>query len=114
MKSLSHEKLDVYKVAVEFLALSQQILDSFPKGFSTISDQFRRAALSIPLNVAEGAGRKSAADSARYFSIARGSALECGAILDACNVLKVIQTEAFFRGKELLIREVEMLSKLSR
>ena len=34
------------------------------------------------LNTAEGAGRTGAADKARFFAMARGSAMECAAILD--------------------------------
>lgn len=64
---LSHEKLDVYQVAIEFLAVSAEILESIPRGNASLADQLRRASLSIPLNIAEGAGKPTHPDSARFF-----------------------------------------------
>ena len=112
---LSHEKLDAYQVAVQFLAWSTNLSNSFPsRGHSSLADQLRRATLSIPLNIAEAAGKSSRADSARYFAIARGSALECGAVLDACVILTLAIPPHVEEGKNLLIRIVSMLSKLCR
>jgi len=57
---LPHEKLDVWKKAIEFAVAVYRATDDFPKDerFGLIS-QLRRAAVSIPANIAEGAGRKS-------------------------------------------------------
>jgi four helix bundle protein len=113
-KRLSHENLRVYQIAIQFLGLAADIVDRLPKGHATLADQLRRASLSVPLNIAEAAGRKSRADCARCFAIARGSALECGAVLDACVVLRLCEKETAVQGKELLVSVVSMLSKLSR
>ena len=110
---LAHEKLDVYKRAIEFLSVSARILDNLPRGNSTLGDQLKRAALSIPLNIAEGTGKTSRADRQRYYGIARGSAMECGAILDACRVLELGDVELIEKGKELLVRVVSMLTKMA-
>lgn len=109
---LAHEKLDVYRCSIEFLALVARILDLIPKGNAFLIDQLKRASLSIPLNIAEGAGKLSAADAGRFYAIARGSAMECGAVIDACRVLKLIDEEIAREGKELLFRIVSMLSKM--
>ncbi|MSP63194.1 MAG: four helix bundle protein [Myxococcales bacterium] len=74
MPLLADQKLDVYRRAIEFLALASQIATSAPRGNSFLTDQLNRAALSIPLNIAEGAGRFGAPDGARFYSIARHSA----------------------------------------
>src|SRR5687767_4852511 len=78
---LDAEKLDCYRLAVEFQALAARLL---PKrvGLSSLRDQLDRASVSIVLNIAEGAGRFSPADKARFYAIARGSATECAAIMD--------------------------------
>ena len=113
-RKLSHEKLDVYQVAVQFLAWSTRLTESFPRGHASLADPLRRATLSIPLNIAEAGGKTTRTDSARYFSIARGSALECGAVLDACSILGLATIQQVEHGKNLLIRIVSMLSKLCR
>ena len=81
---LDHEKLDVYQRAIEFVAYALRIAECLPRGQAPLADQLRRAAVSIPLNIAEGGGRnRESADRARFRAIARGSAMESGALLDA-------------------------------
>ena len=110
---LHHEDLDAYRAAIEFLALAASLLEQAPRGYGPIADQLRRAALSIPLNIAEGYGKRTAADRARFYDIARGSAHECGAILDASMVLGIVEETTFGRGKTLLHRIVCMLVKMT-
>lgn len=111
---LSHEKLDVYQRSIEFLAAALRISEKLPRGQAPLADQFRRAAMSIPLNVAEGSGRTpGSADRTRFRGIARGSAMECGAILDVIRLLDVALEPDWAHAKALLIRVVEMLSKMS-
>ena len=58
--------------------------------------------------------RDLSADNRRYFAIARGSALECAAALDACKILKLADFALIDEGKECIIDIVSMLSKLSQ
>jgi four helix bundle protein len=111
---LSHERLDVYQCAIRFLAAALRIAEQLPRGQGPLADQFRRAAMSIPLNIAEGSGRAHGSpDRTRFRSIARGSAMECGAILDVARVLVAVSEEDWAQAKTLLVRIVEMLSKMS-
>jgi len=110
---LHHEDLDAYKAAIDFLALAASLNEGFPRGFGPLGDQLRRAALSIPLNIAEGYGKRSAADRARFYDIARGSAHECGAVLDASKVLRIVDEAKYGQGKALLHRIVSMLVKMA-
>ncbi len=110
--SLSHERLDVYKASIEFLAIATDILEKLPSGSTVISNQLDRASLSIVLNIAEGAGKQTAPDKHKFFGIAKGSAMECGGIFDALLVKRKIDRESFVTGKKLLIRIVSMLSKM--
>jgi four helix bundle protein len=111
---LSFQKLDVYRCATEFMALTVGLSEEIPRGNASILDQLRRAATSIPLNIAEAAGRTGEADAARAYAIARGSAMECAAVLDALTILKVVDPDVHRRGLELLERIVQMLTKLCR
>ena len=111
---LSYQKLDVYQCAIKFLALAAVILSKLPRGYSFLADELKRAAMSIPQNIAEGVGKPTEADRSRYLGIARGSAMECGAILDACTVLGLANPDTLGKGRDLLERIVSMLSKMMR
>ncbi len=105
------QSLDVYKCAVRFLALALNRAAVGASGTGGIPDQLRRAALSIPLNIAEGTGRFGK-DQRRFYITARGSALECAAILDAIEVLGLADKPDLREPRELLVRVVSMLTKM--
>ena len=111
---LDHEKLDVYQCALRFASLAFKILEHVPRGHAELSDQLRRATLSIPLNIAEGAGKPTDKDRSRFHAIARGSAMECGAILDLLQLQALASPHAVAEAKALLVRVVAMLSKMCR
>ena len=111
---LSFQRLDVYQVAVEFLSFAHGISSEAARGNAPMFDQLKRAATSIPLNIGEAAGRTGTADVARAYSIARGSAMECAAVLDALQALKILPAEPYARGIQLVERIVAMLTKLCR
>jgi four helix bundle protein len=111
---LDHERLDVYRCSIEFLSLAVRIGSGLARGQGDLRDQLQRASTSIPLNIAEASGKSSAADRARFHTIARGSALECGAVLDVLSVLGAVDRQDLDQGKELLARIVAMLTKLCR
>jgi four helix bundle protein len=109
---LYHERLDVYHCAIEFLAFAYSIIDTIPRGYGSLADQLKRASISIPLNIAEGAGKTTVADQSRFYAHARGSAMECSAILDVLRVINTVAEQRLNTGKNLLIRIVSMLSKM--
>lgn len=111
---MSYEKLDVYQVAMQFLAMAIKIASQMPPGNSDLADQIKRASMSISQNIGEGAGKRTPADCRKYFDIARGSAMECGVHLDICSTLGLAQPELIKSGKELLTRAVAMLTRLSQ
>ena len=75
---LDAERLDVYRVALELQVATANVA---LKADAVLRDQLRRASLSVPLNLAEGAGQFSRAQKRRYYGVARGSAMECAAII---------------------------------
>ena len=77
---LSFKKLDVYRASIDFVRLSARVDKCLPRAERDTKDQLRRAAMSVALNIGEGAGRGGQVDAARFFGIARGSAMECGAV----------------------------------
>jgi four helix bundle protein len=111
---LDYERLDVYRCSLQFAALSFQILERMPRGHAELGDQLRRATISVPLNIAEGAGKPTSRERARFHAIARGSAMECGAIVDVLTLLAVASPTVLSQAKELLVRIVSMLTRLCR
>jgi four helix bundle protein len=103
-----HEKLIVYQRTLEFAAWSQILIDSLTKKTST-RDHLERAGDSIALNIAEGNGKFSLKDRARFFQMAHGSALECAACLDLFVARRCCEQEAIAKGKLLLEEIVKML-----
>ena len=113
MRTLSHESLTVYQSSIQFVAWASRLIVSTQIS-GVLLDQFKRAFISIPLNIAEGAGKHSGKDQAKYYDIAKGSALECGACLDVIVAMNVTGPEEITEGKEILVEIVSMLSGLSR
>jgi four helix bundle protein len=106
---LDAERFDCYRVALEFHQMVPRLVR---KGHRELRDQLQRAALSINLNLAEGAGRTSGLDKARFYSMASGSATECAAIVDEIRSLGLAPIGLCGRARTLLVRIVQMLTKL--
>ena len=77
----SHEKLIVYQRTIEFIRATEPFLQRLSAGIAA-RDQLDRASTSIALNIAEGNGKFSIKDRARFFQMSHGSALECAAAFD--------------------------------
>ena len=106
---LDFERLDVYRLACEFQSLAFRVA---ARAGAVCRNELERASLSIVLNIAEGAGRRSAAEKARFYVIARGSATESAALLDVLALNRRISTSDARAGRAQLIRIVHMLSRL--
>lgn len=112
--SFDHERLDVYQLAVDFVSKADELVKELPRGRGYLIDQLQRASLSVVLNIAEGAGKYSPKDKASFYTRARGSAMECAAVLDVCSRLELINDENLEENKMILKRIVQMLTKLAR
>ena len=112
---LAHERLDAYSVPVELAEQAHSLARQLPRSKGQLGDQLSRASESIMLCIAEGSGVAwHSAEQKRYFRAARASALECAAILDVCRLRGVGRQEQRGCAKQLIIRLVQMLTKLCR
>lgn len=109
---LGHEKLDVYHLAISYVAWVYEKADGLTGNHRSARDQWLRASQSIPLNIAEGNGKTADADRRRYFEIARGSAMECAAIQDVLVAGKALDESESKGRKAELDRISAMLSRL--
>jgi four helix bundle protein len=74
---MNHKELEVWKKSMELAETIYAFSQSFPKTEKFgLTSQIRRAAVSIPANIAEGAGRKSNKELLQFLSIAMGSLAE--------------------------------------
>jgi four helix bundle protein len=103
-----HERLEVYRVAIAFVAWVSDLLDGAVR-VGDVKDQLDRASTSIPLNLAEGNGKFAPKDRCRFFDIAHGSALECAAGLDVLVAKRKLTSDQIRPGKESLQKIVRML-----
>jgi four helix bundle protein len=112
---LNHQKLDVYAASREFVFECYQLTKILPgeEKFSMIS-QIRRAALSVHLNIAEGASRRSATERKRYYEMARGSIVEIDGALDIATGLGYLENYKTDLLGEKMIRCFKLLTGLIR
>jgi len=114
-QAFAFERLDAYRVAVEFLEVAACLCRRLPRTKGQLGDQLARASEGIVLRIAEGVGAElRSAEQKRYFRSARGSALECAAVLDICRIRSVGTPEQLELGRSLLLRIVQMLTRLAR
>lgn len=72
-----HQNLDAWKKSVDFVVMIYKMTENFPKEEKFgLTSQIRRAAVSVPANIAEGATRKSDKEFLQFLSISQGSASE--------------------------------------
>ncbi|MCB1221519.1 MAG: four helix bundle protein [Planctomycetales bacterium] len=82
MDAVSYKDLIVWQLAMDFVAEIYRLTGSFPRDeMYGMTSQIRRAAVSIPANIAEGNGRASRRDYAHFVSIALASAREIETLL---------------------------------
>jgi four helix bundle protein len=80
--AFSFERLDVWKRSLDFADRMFDVADGLPRAYQfSLGEQLRRAALSVPTNIAEGAGRSSAKEQAHFYGIAKGSLYEVVSLL---------------------------------
>ncbi len=110
---LAHTKLDVFTAGKELVLSCYKISRLLPQDERfNMTQQLRRTALSIQLNIAEGSSRKSAVERRRYYEISRGSIIEIDTILDIGEELEYFKKEDLAQTGELIIKTFKMLSKM--
>jgi four helix bundle protein len=109
------EKLDVWKEAIDFADIVYSLTRSFPDAERFgLTNQMRRAAVSISSNIAEGSSRTSRADFTRFIEIATGSVFE---VVSQANIgrrqgfLSTAQYEQIYTAAE---KQGPMLSGLRK
>lgn len=109
-----HEKFGAYHDSIEFVAFVAELIEKLPDGHGKLIDQFRRASLSIPLNIAEGSGKATDLQKRQHYAIARGEAMECAAIIDVLVCLGLVDLARAQQAKALLEKISAILTSVCR
>lgn len=112
MLKLNHKNLDVWQLAVNFVSLVYRITSKYPKEeLFGLTNQTRRASVSVSANIAEGSSRKSLVERKRFYEIARSSLVEVD------NHLEIAITLNYLDDKTVKIIDEklnELFAKLSK
>ncbi len=108
---LNHQKLDVYIISREFIKNCYKITRMLPSDERfALTGQIRRAAVSVHLNIAEGASRFSKMERKRFYEIARSSVIEVDAAMDIAVDLTYFTVNDILLIKESTIKLFKMLT----
>lgn len=111
MLKLNHKRLKVWKKSLELVKEFYSLTASFPaeEKFG-ITNQLRRAAISIPSNISEGASRKSTTERVRFYEIARSSLVELDTQIEIAIELHYLEPSHLSTLTELTNANFALLS----
>jgi len=110
MDTRSHRKLDVWQKSMELVREIYQITSALPKNEEYgLSSQMRRAAVSVPSNLAEGAARKGKNEFKQFLNIAQGSLSELDTQIELAHMLGYMASE---RHREIMSKMTEISKML--
>ena len=113
MIELSHTKLDVWKAGIELTTRIYDLTREFPQAEQYgLSAQMRRAAISIPSNISEGASRSSSSERKRFYEISRSSLVELDTQLEVARKLNYLKQRNLEELDEKFNHLFAMLSNL--
>ena len=109
----SHKDLDVWKRSMDLVTEVYRLTQKWPvEEKYGLTSQLRRAAVSIPSNIAEGSARGSTADFSRFLNIAQGSLAEVETQLEIACRVDLIDRSSLFTNEIISLRR--MLSGLKK
>lgn len=114
MKSSNYKELKVWQKAMDLTVEVYKLVKLLPKEETyALSDQMRRAVVSIPSNIAEGQGRNSDKEFIQFLSIARGSLWELETQIEICLRIGYIDQSMATDTNNLIAEISKMLNALS-
>jgi four helix bundle protein len=114
MKSSDFRKLQVWQKAMLLTTEIYSLVKFLPREETyALSDQMRRAAVSIPSNIAEGQGRNSKKEFTQFIAVARGSLWELSTQLELCGRINYLSPSQRANAEELISEIGRMLNALA-
>jgi four helix bundle protein len=115
MNDFFYKKLEAYRMAKEFTIYVYSLLKKFPLYEQyALSDQLRRASVSIPSNIAEGMGRVAIKERLHFLEISYGSVMEVMCQLDISHSLGYIDEHDLENAESLASTLTKVMSGLRK
>ena len=108
------EDLEVYRRSLQLAIIICKIASRFSFKFSRIRDQLIGAAISVPLNIAEGSGRKSIKERSNFYKISITSLFEIIPLLEICIGLNLIEKNNYDDFRRETTELAKMINGLIR
>ena len=109
----NYQKLDAWKASMQLVKVVYSLAKEFPKEeLYGLSSQVKRAAVSIPANIAEGIGRQFKKDTIQFLHIARGSIYELETLLSIAVEVNIITNEKLQDSTILIDDSIKLLNGL--
>jgi four helix bundle protein len=115
MISKDYKQLIVWQKSMDLTIIIYSLVKFLPRDENyALSDQMRRAAVSIPSNIAEGQGRASDKEYVHFLAMARGSLWELLTQLEICERLNYLKTSQTMEARNLVNEISRMINALSK
>ena len=114
VRSSNYEDLKVWQKAIDLTSEFYKLVKQLPiEEQYALSDQMRRAVVSIPSNIAEGRGRGTKKEFVRYLLMSRGSLWELSTQLVICEKLHYLEQDQLSDAKQLIQEISKMINALA-
>ena len=109
----SYKKLDAWIYSMDIVKEIYLITKKYPREeMFGLTSQTKRAAVSIPCNIAEGLGRNFKKDSIQFLHISRGSAYEIETLLSVAVMVEIIDQEVYNHLNQMLEKSIRLINGL--
>lgn len=114
IKYSDYQDLKVWQKAIDLTTEIYQLVKQLPQDeHYALSDQMRRAVVSVPSNIAEGCGRGTDKEFVRYLLMSRGSLWELSTQLIICEKLHYLNNRQTSQARQMIIEISKMINALA-
>ena len=109
----TYKNLEVWKLGMRIVQQIYNVTKFYPKEeLFALTSQTKRAAVSIPANIAEGIGRNYKRDTIQFLHISRGSTYELETLLNVATMVNILQVEIYDTIQIMIEEEKKILNGL--
>lgn len=111
----NYKNLDSWKQSMQLVKEVYLLTKAFPKEeLYALTSQMKRAAVSVPCNIAEGTGRNYKKDTIQFLHISRGSLYELETLLNIAVMVEIIPGKVFNKISPLIDKCMQLINGLIR